>query len=893
VNRRSPFDLLLSRLTSVSIADAIAGDLEELRRRHARVSRIGARLWFWRASLGVAVFVALRRTATAFRRMARGGFGLGGGRADLRYAVRSLRRAPWYALTVIGVIALGMSLATTVFAVVDGVLFKPLPYRDADRLVAIQPGFTDPSARGTPSVSANDLEAWQAAMPDVEFTGFGATEDSFLEAPNESGLGLAFVRPDFFDFLGVHPLAGGFAPADFERPTGALPVILSYEFWQARFGGATTALGTEIPVDSRIGRFRITGIMPPGFVLPSDEKANVLAPAAIGRTANPRTRALSVVARLPSGLSAEAFRARLEAVMHQLMQGQVVAPGGSRFSGPFDRAEVYPLHEYMGRGTAAVFRALFLASGVLLLIACLNVSGLMAARCTDRSRETALRLAIGARTQDVVRGLAVEHGLLLLLGTALGVAVSFGLLEITLALLPSEIHLLKTPGVDLRVAAFVALVTAASLVLASIWPLRRVLSAPLQEVVAAAGGGAATVRVRTSGWFAVVMGQVGGAMVLAVAGTLLVGSLLRVRANELGFEPDGLVIAELAVVPESPSQAGEAAPGVAVRLEGFLRDVRGLAGVRAAGAADVRVLSRSWVYPVRFDPVGREDGDRPSQLGVPVTPGFFEAAGLTLLEGRLPTDDEVAAGDPVVVVSRGYADAYYPEQPAVGQHVAPAVWQNDAFPPHRIVGVVADVRMAGWDLRRESCVFAPYTTFNQGASPVVFVRSDRASGRVVEEFLRSAERLRPTVRVARVQPASVMLADTIRPRRLQSWLFGAFALASVVLVAVGVLGLVAMAMSRRTREIGIRMALGATRDRLVSGLVREQLMPVMGGLAVGALVAAWTVRLLEAYLYELTIYDARVWAVALVAVTVTALTGALIPSMRASRVDPVKALRID
>ncbi|HSJ96691.1 MAG TPA: FtsX-like permease family protein, partial [Myxococcota bacterium] len=349
---------------------------------------------------------------------------------------------------------------------------------------------------------------------------------------------------------------------------------------------------------------------------------------------------------------------------------------------------------------------------------------------------------------------------------------------------------------------------------------------------------------------------------------------------------------DLVITPDGSSGFGKSAPGVAARFDRFLEDARRLPGVTAAGGADVLMLSRSWWGVVGFKPVGASGGSAENIQGIPVTPGFFQAVGLRAVEGRLPSDAELAAGAPVAVVGRAFAAGHWPGEPAVGRQLLTSVGQR-ALPPHTIVGVVDDVRFAGWDLDPEAAVYAPYATLNFGGAPVAFIRTAGDNAAVVREVLRLAEGEGPALRVRRAATAGTLLAETVRPRRLRSWLFGAFAAASLALVAVGLFGLAAMSIVRRAREIGVRLALGATRARLVRGLVVEQFAPVAAGLALGVLLAAWAVRYLQSYLYELTIYDARVWVAAVLVVAGTALAGTLVPSWRASRLDPMRALRTE
>jgi ABC-type antimicrobial peptide transport system permease subunit len=442
--------------------------------------------------------------------------------------------------------------------------------------------------------------------------------------------------------------------------------------------------------------------------------------------------------------------------------------------------------------------------------------------------------------------------------------------------------------VDLRVIGLTAAAMATSLGLSSIWPLRRAL-----QVRGSVGtlGGSATPRVRSAGRLVVISGQVGGAVVLVVAGALLVGSLMRVQANDPGFEADHLAVMDVTITADRRSRYGDAQPGVAERLTRFLEEARALPGIAAAGAAEANVLERS-----SFEAIGLRsmNARQAHAVGVPVTAGFFRAAGLHLVEGRLPSDDDLERGAPVAVISRHYAAEGWPGESAVGRELtASMALGKRAVPPHAVVGVVENVRFGGWDMDADTDAFVPYSTLNSSQTVAVFVRTQGPAERSVPELLRLAERHGPTLRVVRAAPAAAMLADTIRPRRLQSWLFGSFAVAALAIVGVGLFGLVASATARRTREVGVRMALGATRSRLVCQLLREQLAGVGVGLLAGSLLALQAAPLLRSYLYELSAYDPRVWTAALLVVALTALAGALIPSLRASQVDPVQALRVE
>lgn len=813
--------------------------------------------------------------------------------ADLRYALRGIRHSPAYSLTAVGVIALGLSLATTVFGLVDGVLFKPLQYPDAAHLVAVDVGFTVPPAESG-SVTADLIDQWQERLPDVAMTAVRVDPTSGMERPNESGYGLAMIRPNLFEVLGTRPLIGGFTIGDLDiaraKDPSVLPVLISYSLWQTRFAGDPSIVGSIVrPEDPRAVPFRIAGVLPRDFTLPADRPAEVIFPARYSG----RLQTVSIVARLPAGLDRTAFRARLESAMRE---STIRDYRGSAPPPKPDVAMVAPLRERLGQSYARPFILLFAASALLVLIASLNVSGLMTARCLNRARDFGVRRALGARTRDIVRLVVVEQSVLFVAGAVVGIALAVPFLRLAIAVLPADMHLLKVPDVDMRVVVFAVAALALNLCLALVLPVSRTLSTGIHAVTVSSGGGAVTARTRLLGFRAVTIGQVAGTTVLVIAGGLLVASLMKVKSNATGYDIDDVIIAELSIVAPDAGASDSGEPTMA-RLVGFLDGVRQLPDVTVAGAADISgLLTKSLMYQLFFVPEdsaqsGAPKFDRVAAVGIPVTSGFFQAAGVRLREGRLPSDAELMSGVPVVAVSESYRRKHFGGGSALGKRLRAV--RRPASAAVEIVGVVEDPRLYAWDQPASAVVFAGYGIYGGNAEPAVFVRTARNIRSMVGGVLDLAQRDRSRLRPVRVQTAATLLNDTIRARRAQSWLFGTFAIGSLTLVTVGLLGLVGMTMARRTREMGVRLTLGATRGRLVLSLVGEHLMPVLIGLGAGLLMAAWMVPLLSAHVYQISVYEPRLWGAAIIVVLAMTLLGALIPSMAASRVEPITALRTD
>lgn len=814
---------------------------------------------------------------------------------ELHHAVRSLRHAPGYSLAVIGVLALGMTLATTVFAVVDGVLFKPLPYPRSAELMSIQAGFRGvqgPSGM-RPFVSVNDITAWRRAMPDVRFTLFRTSRSARFEETNDAPLGVAEIERDFFDVIGVRPLLGGFSPDHFEEQSNVGATIISYQLWQSRFGGAPDIVGRRIVRGT--AAMDIVGVMPPSFVFPARQNAQVLMPLRFtekDRT-DPRMRAFEALARIPSAATAETTRERIEATMGIVARDfppLPPLPPGRRWAnpqtqGPFDQAAVQPLNQWLSSRPRSLFFAVFAAAAALVLLGCVNVSGLMAARSLDRRHEIGLRRALGAGAGHIATLVLAEAGVLAATGTLLGLALTIPALRIAHGLLPIELALLKVPTIDLRVVLFAAAVTMISVAGISVWPIRRGLRAAGMETLA--GASRSVVRVRSAGRSVVVSAQIAIGLTLTLAGGLLVGSIVRLQADDIGIETRDVFAVEVRVPATSADTRPGGAEGVVTRV---LNGVRTIPGVSAAGATDAPLLRNlmwgddGWKVP----PGGKSAGLYYNVHGI--TSGFFDVVRPRLLAGRLPSREELDAGRLVVVVSESIAKAFWPERSAVG-----AILEYDPdgkrLAQFLVVGVVADARFTAWDDDRFRQIYAPTTALRRGSgSPSILIRTEHG-GRVLgamEPFMRAEG---ADVRAIRAMALRTMFAETVRPRRFQSWLFGSFAAAALAIVGAGILGLTAMTAARRTREIGLRVALGATKQTVLRLFVREQLVAVTIGLAIGGIVSAWAMKFLQTYLYRLTFHDPRVWLLAVLLVAGTAAAGALIPALRATRIDPAVALR--
>jgi predicted permease len=801
---------------------------------------------------------------------------------DTGQVLRALRHRPWYALSIVIVTALGFALLTSVFAVVDGVLFKPLGYPAEGRLFAIL--FSSSRDKRANAVSAEDLVNWAAAAPGVVFTGFLAQPYLDMNAAlNATAVGHALVQPNFFDVIGVRPAVGGFTLEDFQPTSSRIePRIVTDDVFRSRFGGDPHVVGRTIVADPTSGfGYRIVGIMPRAFAFPSDKTTvGYLAPY---RERTRPVRALrEVVARVPAGMDPHQVRARV------LSRASTATGVSSNHGDPtFDRVDVRPIGRALGASSRPLFEAILIATVLIVAVAALNASSLMSARALDRGQEFAVRRALGATVIDLGRLLLLEAIILIGVGAALGLAAATPLLRFGLHLLPEDLVLFRPAAIDWRVAVFAALAGALLAGVATIWPLRRATTTSAGGLTP---GRSVTERARSTGWRLVVIVQVAAALVLTVAGALVVSSLLTVYAQTPAIATSGVITIEaLFLGTGSAGATGQVSSERDVRVNAVLDRLRLVPGVESVAATAAELLdggsSAPWFQVPATASRGRLNTDMQA-----VTADYYHLVQPHLIAGRLPTDDELAHDARVIVVSEGVARKYWPDTTALGQTLQDNGANGKDGQTFTVVGVVKDVRWWSWD-QETAQIYGPYALLARMPIPTFLIRTSSNSGRVTQDALGAIGTVDPLLKPIRAAMLDDLFVDSVRPRRFQAWLFGSFAFASLFVAGIGIFGQLAMSTARRTREVGIRLACGATPLRIVRLLVIEQLGPVAIGLAGGGLVAAWTVRFVKSDLYQLTAYDARVWAAAIALMLITAAIGTLIPALRASRIDPTVALR--
>ena len=791
---------------------------------------------------------------------------------DVRYALRSIVRRPVFALLVVLTLALGTGVNIGMFTLLDVLLLRPLPYPEPGRLVALSDVY-----QGRPSgVGQEESEDWGRGAS--AFDGLALSEngdgvfagDGTAEAAHVAG---TRVTAGFFQVLGVRPLLGrGFLPGE-DRPGHADVVVLGYGLWQRRFGGSLAVVGQSVQIGD--GSYAIVGVMPRSFFWIGERAAEFWRPLGY-RSSGRLQHQYDAVARLKPGLGLGAAQAQLDVLTRRAAAQYPEAGGWSTV--------VQPLGHDEAEAVRLPLLVLVMAAGLVLLIACANVASLVLVRTTARTRELAVRAALGAGRVRLVRQILVESGVLAAAGTALGVLAAYWLLGALAAVVPPDIGLPAPSAIDLRVLAFAVAVAALATVLVGLVPARRASEVSVVGELRAAGpAGWAGARQRGLLGRAVVL-QVALAAVLLVASGLLLTSLRHLLLQDMGFRRDHLLTLELQL---PASRYDDAASGAFFR--DFIARLGAVPDVTSAAASTCLPMS-GYYSGNGFEIEGREtpvEWRQQSAQSCVFTPGYFTTLGMRLVRGRDPSADQ-ASDAPVVVVSEELARRFWPNGDPVGRRIR----FRGAQPWRTIAGVVSDWRYGGPTSRSGPTIFGLY---GSGRLPWMFVvlRVRGQPGMAVGAVRRVLREIDPGLPLSRIAPMDDLLAGALTTQRLVTGLLTGFGLLAGLLAALGLYGVLAQSVALRTREIGVRVTLGATRAEVVRMVLGRGLLLAGAGTALGLAAAAASTRALRSLLYGVGALDPFAFAAVAVLLGAVALLASWLPARRAARVDPVVALRYE
>jgi predicted permease len=668
-------------------------------------------------------------------------------------------------------------------------------------------------------------------------------------------------------------------------------VIISHRLWQEKFHGDPAVIGRILPRGTLQPPVEIVGVLAPeGFVppLPGDSPASARRQNRIDIVKTlidmpSSERAMVAFARVPRERM-EATRVNFRRAVRAYRDAAPplpadLPPESRRFRAAYDDVSFMPLLEYTSARERPAFAMAFASVMSLVCLVLLNAGALSAARAHQRLRELSLRRALGARTRDLLRHALAELGILVALGAAAGVIASPLLLALVLDRLPPGLNLIKDPRIDWRVLVFAGLVSAMAAIAVALLSVR---VAARRATITPATAGSPNLTSRVYAGRLLLAAQIAVAFALILGGGFFTASLTRIWTEDPGLKLQGL--ATMTVVYQGRGLSGSDGRPRGLDLAVRLRETPGVAGASVLDALVMRNLSTN---PSAFHPPDGVAADTSQPQSVSVGSGFFHTAGVELVHGRLPSDAELDTGAPVIAVTESLARSYWPGQSAVGQTLRSRT-RNVVV---QVVGIVRDVRLVALDVPSDGVIFTPWLLpirYYSGPRLIVRLAGGRDALPAINERIRQLD---PEARLRDVQMVDEAASESIRERRLGALAASTFAAVALVFVAIGILGLVAMTASRRTREVGIRVALGARPGGVVRQLIREQLGAVIGGMVAGGLLGAYGVRFVQAHLYETTASDPAVWATTAAVMGGTAIVGAWIPARRASRIDPLAALR--
>ena len=805
--------------------------------------------------------------------------------ADLRYALRQLSRAPLFAIATIVTLGLGIGANTAVFSLMNAVLLRPLPFPEPERLVAVR------------SIDRRDGHLTNLSYPTFfDFRGKSRVFEHIVcyrdEAFTLTGRGHplqvtgAIVSWDLLPLLGVQPALGrGFLPSEEARDQRV--VILSHLLWTTHFGADPAVVGASVTIDGQ--PHAVVGVAPAGFNFPIRPRQvqiwTTLARDADSATVTPVTeqrgaRMLDAIARLDRGVSLPAAQAQLDAV------GAALAAEYPDQNGNVARTSLRPELERLVGRTREAMLVLFGAVALVLAIACANIAGMLLARTADREREFGIRLAIGGSRGRVIRQLLAENLCLSALGAAAGVAVAVLVLHLALPIVGAYVPRSAESGIDGPVLGFSVGLTLLTALLVSIPPALRVVRMDTDGSLRARSHGSTDERDRLRG--ALVVAQIAIGLVLSSGASILVADFVRTMGQDLGFRPDHLLTFQIGLSGPRYSTDGQ------VDFMGrLLERLQGTPGVAAAAAAMPLPLMGDQMT-VSFDIEERRapPAERPRADMAIVTPDYFRTIGTPLVDGRgfSERDDELAP--PVVVVNQAFVERFFPGGRAVGKRIEPGATSRRGSMMREIVGVVGNARQSAFGPRPEPIYYFPYRQMPWGP-PSLLVRTEVPPLALETTVRQVVLGLDKEVPLYDTDTLDSILASAVAGPRFIVLLMTSFAGMALLLTAVGIYGVLAYAVLRRTREIGVRIALGATRARVVALMLRRALLLLAIGLPLGIAGALAVGRLLGHLISEQAPPRPLLLLLTCAIVAGTAATAAYLPARRAASIDPTRALRTE
>jgi putative ABC transport system permease protein len=812
---------------------------------------------------------------------------------DLRFGLRTLRKSPSFTVVAVLTLALGIGANTTIFTVVNGVILKPLPYPHADRLVMLLEKQLSDGTLG-PVAPANFFDWREQSHSFDKMAAIDPYPDFILNGSGEpQRLTGAAVSSDFFSLLGVRMALGRDFLSEEDRPGYNREVILSYAIWQHYFGDRADIVGREITLNNTA--YSVVGVLPRDFSLVSKasdfqarNRFDLWTPLALPSPPEPwqrGTHPLSVVARLKSGIPMQQAQAELDQVAANL---QRLYPADDKERG----ITAVPLGEHVVANVRIALFTLLAAVGMVLLMACANIANLLLSRSVTRQKEIALRIALGATRRRLAQQLLTESMVLVLFGGSLGLSLACLGVPGVVHYLPADLPRASEITVDGRVLVFTSLLSLFTGILFGLLPLLQSRQANANDSLKQSGRGMATGQSRLRS--ALIIGQVAVALVLLVGASLMTKSFWMLLKVSPGFRAEDILTARLSLPPQYLN--GYAfGTGTHRRISAFHREllehVRGIPGVQSAGFAAYLPLGgtdSSWAFDIEGRPA-KLPGVFDTTNYRPVSAGYFETIGIPVQRGRGfdPTDDE---DHPlVVIINEAMARAFWKQQDPVGQRLrfSELKWRT-------IVGVVGNVHHAGLGAQPEPEMYIPYGQIpNVEARPTIVLRTSMEPTQLTGALRQAVSQVDANVPLDQIETMKQVVSVSVAQSRFRTAVLLLFAILALFVASIGLYGVMSYLMSQRTREFGIRAAVGASSGALLRLVLGQAAKLVSIGIVMGLVGAMLLARSIASLLYGITPFDAATFASVSLLLTVVALLASYIPARRAASVDPMVALRYE
>ena len=894
---------LLRRAVPADDVEVISGDLEEMARTSIEPShgRRAARWWYWGQVLSI-VFARMARAAAAHK-PAGERLGMGAFRHDLFYAARSLRKHLAFTTTAVTMLGLGIGASVAIFALVNAVLLKPLPFADPDRLMLVhlvgpRPG--EPAPR--PMIwSYPKYRVFRENQRTFASTAaFTAWNWNLTGTGSSERLNGEMVEGPYFDVLGLKARLGrGFSAGETQTAGSAPLVVLGHRLWTERFGAGRDVLGRSVGLNGV--PHTVIGVMPAGFRGLTGQAdlwvpVTTLSSAALEEKWN---HSYYVVARRKDGVTPAQAVADVQ-VIGDLVHTQIGYPEG--MAGTAWSATAVPLDEE--RTDPLIRRSILLMLGAVvavLLIVCINLANLTLVRGLARQREVAIRLAIGSSRLGIIRQFMTESALLAAMGAIAAVGVAYLLVSAGAALMPDLRAVLPrdsgaasgltrvglgTLGLDAATLLFTVMAAAGAAIIFGLVPAWRASRRDLTGVIKAGAPGSLAQGGRGfSGRNLLVLGEIALALVLLAAGGLMLKSVARLQATDLGFEPQSLVSFRIAL--PGPQYNGVRATQLLEQLVDRLSARGEFSAVAYGSCAPVQggCNGTTASFP---DHAGAGDGNKPLVGVLWTSPAYFRTLGIQIVRGRVFNEHDRTGQPKVVVINETAARTFWGDDDPIGKRMA--VGQGGFGDGATVVGVVADVRYVTVDEPVKPDVYLPLLQ-SMRASGVIFVRSDAAIASVVAAVRSDVQALDPDVPLTDIRMMEERVEEATWRTRMSAWLLAGFAALALLLVALGVYGVVSQGVQQRTPEIGVRLAMGAGRREILRLVIGRVLWIATAGIVLGIALAVPSMKLLTALLYQVPAGDPWVFAPIALLLFAVALAAAYIPARRAARLDPLTTLR--